>query len=175
MKKKLIIMVLAIMAAGWAGQAWAEPQVRISTSGWNYGTVNEGEKLYYDIEFSNAGSSEMAVRSRVDCECLSITPETIKISSNKSSKFKVKFVTKGYTGKIDKYLYFQTNDPAHSAIILPVTGNILPAGLQPVENKKPEPESVKSMLVVKIVSALIFVFLIILILVKIKHGKSAAD
>ena len=57
MRKSLVILVLLLPAL-----AYGAPSIRFTTELHDFGTVNQGEFLEFNFEFTNAGDEDLLIR-----------------------------------------------------------------------------------------------------------------
>jgi hypothetical protein len=91
----------------------------------DFGTVNQGDKIEHDFIFSNKGKSDLIIRNtRASCGCTVGTPEKSTLKPGESSKIHVTFNTAGKSGQQSKTVTITCNDPANASAIITVTGKV---------------------------------------------------
>lgn len=87
------------------------PRIKFKRESWDFGNVKEGEVLNYAFTFKNEGDETLTIRSvRTSCGCTAALASDEKIPPNKEGKIKITFNTRGYTGKVTKYVFIESND-----------------------------------------------------------------
>lgn len=101
------------------------PQIVFREDTWDFGKVKEGQVLSHTFIFSNEGNSHLRIK-KVDtsCGCTAALASKQEIPPGKSGEIKVKFHTKGYAGKVSRYIFVESNDPRNFRKRLVVTAQI---------------------------------------------------
>ncbi|MEA3445228.1 MAG: DUF1573 domain-containing protein [Bacteroidota bacterium] len=104
-------------------------RIEFETKNFNFGTLNQGESASHYFKFKNTGKSDLIIRkTKASCGCTVVNPEDKVIAPGESSKFNVKFNSRGKKGKQNKTITVITNDPVNPSVMLKVTGKVLLPG-----------------------------------------------
>ena len=102
------------------------PQLKVEEKIFDFGTINEGEKLEHQFIFENTGKSDLIIRKiKSSCGCAVANMESKIIKAGAKSEIKVTFNSKGKSGKQLKTISFISNDPKNSMLTLRVKVNVL--------------------------------------------------
>lgn len=84
--------------------------IEFDKASFDFGTIDEGEKIEYNYEFTNVGDAPV-ILSKVLASCGCTTPEytSTPIAPGKRGNVKVVFDSKGQTGQQQKIITIQSN------------------------------------------------------------------
>jgi hypothetical protein len=100
-------------------------KINFETSTFDFGTINQGDKIEHDFAFSNTGKSDLIIRkTRGSCGCTVGTPEKSTLKPGESSKIHVTFNSAGKSGQQSKTVTITCNDPANSSAVITLTGKV---------------------------------------------------
>ena len=103
------------------------PRFVIPKTEFDIGNIKEGVKKKYRIEITNSGNSDLIIRKiKSSCKCTRVRISKKIIKPKGTTQIKIKFNSKGKSGKQHKNISIITNDPLNSRIQLSFRGNILP-------------------------------------------------
>jgi cytochrome c biogenesis protein CcdA len=120
MKKLGFIIFLWI---GWL--VYSSPQFRISQPYWDFGKIREGTKVEAQVKIKNVGDEVLIIKIRTSCECLNVDSNNLLLSPLEEKIIKIKFNSKGYSGKTLFYVFFDTNDPKIKHLPWVVEGEVV--------------------------------------------------
>lgn len=90
------------------------PQIKFDGEVKDFGKAKQGEVLEHVFRFTNAGDSTLVINKvRTTCGCTAALVSERKLQPGQKGEIKVSFNTRGYAGNVAKYVYVETNDPAH--------------------------------------------------------------
>ena len=116
MKKSRLVMITAIVflsAFSFAATGEKKPLAKYKETSWDFGKIKQGEILTHEFVFSNDGESPIVIEKvATSCGCTAALVSEDKIGPGKTGKIKVSFDSRGYSGKIIKYVYVESNDSA---------------------------------------------------------------
>ncbi|MBN2206443.1 MAG: DUF1573 domain-containing protein [Candidatus Aminicenantes bacterium] len=126
MVKRTAIILAAFLAFGALPLAAAKSaRIQFKESAWNFGKVKEGVVLSHDFTFKNAGDADLVIEKvRTSCGCAAALVSDKTIAPGREGKVEVTFDTRSYSGKVTKYVYVDTNDPAEPNKELTVSADI---------------------------------------------------
>jgi hypothetical protein len=100
-------------------------KISFETSTFDFGTINQGDKIEHDFTFSNTGKSDLIIRNtRGSCGCTVGTPEKSTLKPGESSKLHVTFNSAGKSGQQSKTVTITCNDPANASAMITLTGKV---------------------------------------------------
>ena len=98
----------------------APPSVHLVKERLDLGTIDQGKPLWGAIEAENRGAGPLDYSVIRDCDCFDpISDGQVPARGQKSVGFRIK--TLQYTGRVEKLLLFQSNDPERPTVEVPVT------------------------------------------------------
>lgn len=119
--------IFLLIEAG-SAQTKENPYIRFDQEWWTFGEINEGDKLTHTFNLENAGNSDLVIYNvSVSCGCTVASISSRVIKPGKTASIKVIFNSKGYTGKITKFIYIESNDPTMPRKVLLIYGNVHPS------------------------------------------------
>jgi len=105
------------------------PVVTFDESEFDFGEINQGDKVEHTFTLKNDGKRDLIIRNvKTTCGCTAVTPEKKVISPNESVPLKVVFNSTGKRGRQNKAITVITNDPKNPTTILRVSTNVQVAG-----------------------------------------------
>jgi hypothetical protein len=124
MFNKLIILSLLLFTFAFAQSN--NPKIAVEPDEYDFGTINQGDKVSHDFEILNQGNSELRILNvRGSCGCTAAIPAKTNLQPGDSTKLTVVFNSAGKIGKQQKAVFIKTNDPSNSMYTLRFTGNVI--------------------------------------------------
>lgn len=115
----VLVFVLCLPAAEPQAKA---PRVEFREVDWNFGRIKQGEVVIHEFVFRNAGNAILIVNKvSTSCGCAAALVSQKKIAPGQEGRIKVTFDSKGYSGQVAKYIYFESNDPKNPRLELVIT------------------------------------------------------
>ncbi len=106
-----VFLILASAALAGFSQARG-PRVEFKEESWNFGRIKQGEVVAHEFVFKNTGSDVLVVKNvTTSCGCTAALVSEREILPGKEGKLSVSFDSRGYAGRVIKYVYFESNDP----------------------------------------------------------------
>jgi hypothetical protein len=100
-------------------------KINFESPTFDFGTINQGDKVEHDFTFSNKGKSELIIRNtKASCGCTVGTPEKSTLKPGESSKIHVTFNSAGKSGQQTKSITITCNDPSNASAIISITGKV---------------------------------------------------
>jgi hypothetical protein len=88
------------------------PRVVFEGKLWDFGKIKQGEAVSHEFIFRNEGNAPLRIsRVTTSCGCTAALVSEKEILPGKEGRLKVTFDSHGYSGKVIKYIYFESNDP----------------------------------------------------------------
>jgi len=109
------LLVIAVsLSSGSFVFAEKGPSIKFKNEKWNFGKVKQGKIVNHVFIFKNEGDKTLNIgKVNTSCGCTAVLVSEKKIPPGKEGKIKVTLNTSGYGGKLTKYIYVRSNDPAH--------------------------------------------------------------
>jgi hypothetical protein len=102
------------------------PVLNVDNTEFNFGKINQGDKVDHTYVLTNSGKSDLIIRSvKASCGCTAVQPDKQVISPGESVNIKTVFNSAGKVGNQNKTVTIITNDPKHSKMILWVKGEVM--------------------------------------------------
>jgi Protein of unknown function (DUF1573) len=107
--------VLAIAAFGLAASAalaqGSKPRAVFKATTYDFGKVKQGDVVSHEFVFRNEGGAPLVVeRVETTCGCTAALVSEKRIGPGREGKIKTTFDTRGYSGRLAKYVYIVSND-----------------------------------------------------------------
>jgi len=135
---KWVTPILFLMAVG----LWADPSAEVKELEYDFGKIKEGEVINHVFYLKNVGTDTLIIgRVHSSCGCTAALVSNDEIAPGDSAEIKATFRSKGFSGKVEKKIYVDTNDPAHYRITYKIKGEVIP---------KPAPEAALSQTVMEV-------------------------
>lgn len=101
------------------------PKIKFNEEAWNFGELKQGEILTHVFMFKNEGNETLTIkRVRTSCGCTAALVTNKEIAPGKEGEIKVTLNTRGFSGKLAKYIDVESNDPAQPHKMLTVSADI---------------------------------------------------
>ena len=120
----LLAAAALVFSATAAAQA-KKPKAVFKATTHDFGKVKQGDVVSHDFTFRNDGDAPLVVdRIETTCGCTAALVSEKKIAPGKDGKIKTTFDTRGYSGRLSRYLYLISNDAENPRRELSVTVDI---------------------------------------------------
>lgn len=107
----VIISAAALVFASGALAQAKKPRAVFKSTVQDFGKVRQGDVLNHEFVFRNEGNAVLVVdRVETTCGCTAALVSDRKIPPLKEGKIKTTFDTRGYSGRMTRYLYVISND-----------------------------------------------------------------
>jgi len=106
-----VIAAAAVLLASAALAQPAKPRAVFKATVHDFGTVKQGDVVNHEFVFKNDGGATLVVEKvETTCGCTAALVSEKKIGPGKEGKIKTTFDTRGYSGRLSKYIYLVSND-----------------------------------------------------------------
>jgi hypothetical protein len=106
----LVPAAFLIIAAAAAAQA-QKPKAVFKETSHDFGKVKQGDVVTHEFVFTNDGDAVLVVdKVETTCGCTAALVSEKKIAPGKQGRIKTTFDTRGYSGRLSRYLYLVSND-----------------------------------------------------------------
>ena len=103
-----------------------EPKVVIKPMTIDFGTIIQDSVVTTYFVITNEGADLLKIlKVSASCGCTAVMSEKKELKRGESTEIKVVFDSKGKSGKQNKIVYIETNDPMNPTITLSLNGNIV--------------------------------------------------
>lgn len=108
------------------GSLYAAPQIVSEALIYDFGEVNQGDKVHHSFTFRNAGDELLDITSiSSSCGCTAALLSSRRIAPGETGEIKAIFDSSRFRGQIKKDISLQTNDPAHGQVVFSLTGKVV--------------------------------------------------
>jgi hypothetical protein len=108
-----------------ADQLASAPVLSVDDPTFQFGTIQQGEKVEHTYVLTNSGKTDLLIRKvSASCGCTAVQPDKQVIPPGESVKIKTVFNSAGKVGNQNKTVTIITNDPKNSKMILWVKGQV---------------------------------------------------
>ncbi len=115
----VIGIVLPSSAAG------SQARAKFKELTWDFGKIKQGDTLNHEFVFTNEGDAPLVIKNvSTSCGCTAALASAEKIEPGKEGKIKASFNSRGYSGKIVKYVFVESNDAEASRRQLSLSAEI---------------------------------------------------
>lgn len=121
------LTVSASITEDFTEEQLANPPAMTFTNGekFDFGTIEQGEKVEHTFKFKNTGKSDLIIRkTKASCGCTAIAPKDKVIKPGESSSIKAVFNSRGKRGRQHKTVTITTNIPNETKKVLRVVGHV---------------------------------------------------
>jgi len=99
-----------VLASGALAQS-PKPRAVFRESTHDFGKIKQGDVVSHEFVFRNEGGAPLVVdRVETTCGCTAALVSEKKIGPGKEGRIKTTFDTRGYAGRVSKYVYLVSND-----------------------------------------------------------------
>jgi hypothetical protein len=120
----IVPIAALIFATGALAQA-KKPRAVFKSTVQDFGKVKQGDVLNHEFVFKNEGNATLVIdRVETTCGCTAALVSDQKVLPGKEGKIKTTFDTRGYAGRMTRYVYLISNDGAGERTELSLTADI---------------------------------------------------
>jgi hypothetical protein len=127
-KKILVLTAVVLGVIGIVFPAFAagkQARAKFKEVAWDFGKIKQGEILTHEFVFTNEGDAPLVIEKvATSCGCTAALASEEKIGPGKEGRIKASFDSRGYSGRIVKYVYVESNDADASRRELSLTAEI---------------------------------------------------
>ena len=106
--------VMAAAAVLLSAAAWAQaskPRAVFKETTHDFGKIKQGDVVTHEFVFKNEGGAPLIVEKvETTCGCTAALVSEKRIGPGKEGKIKTTFDTRGYSGRLSRYIYLVSND-----------------------------------------------------------------
>jgi len=120
----MVVLVMTVQSFPSPVQSGA-PKAEFKETSRNFGQIKQGEVVSHEFTFRNSGNAVLVVKNvSTSCGCAAALVSQKEIPPGREGKLKVTFDSRGYAGKVIKYVYFESNDPDNPRQELSITAEV---------------------------------------------------
>lgn len=118
-------LVFFLVSVNWVLAQTAVPRVVFKEKQWDFGKIKQGDVVTHEFVFRNEGTAPLKInRVTTSCGCTAALVSEKEIAPGKEGRLKVTFDSRGYSDKVIKYIYFDSNDPKTPQVELTITAEV---------------------------------------------------
>ena len=130
--KQLLCVIGLTMFTSWILNA--QPRLELSKPEIDLGTIYSGMPVKGKIEYRNSGKDTLRVSFHPTCGCTTIKPPKLFLLPKESDYVEFEFNSSGYSGKIEKWISVDSNDPRSPNVGVQFVANVV-TDLEPAGSK----------------------------------------
>jgi hypothetical protein len=101
------------------------PTLKFQEETWDFGKVKEGDVKTHVFVFNNMGDAPLLIkRVRTSCGCAAALISDKNVEPGDKGELKITLNSRGYEGKITKYVYLESNDRSQPVKQLQISATI---------------------------------------------------
>lgn len=101
------------------------PKLQLQEKSYDFGEIQEGKIVTHIFVFKNIGDEPLVInRVRTTCGCTAALLSQKQLNPGEQGELEVKFNTRGYEGRLSRYIYLETNDPQNSTAKITIQATI---------------------------------------------------
>ncbi len=128
-------LIAAPLAAG-SGAA-AQPRLKFAVESHDFGKIKQGQSVTFEFVFENQGDAPLVIdKVETSCGCTAALLSEKTIAPGKKGKIKSTFESSGYSGRVTKYIFIESNDPGERRVELSITADVLTPPAPKIELEK---------------------------------------
>ena len=123
---KTKIFSFFLFAFVFASLIFAQPKAVIHPMEYDFGDIVQDSIVTKIFVIKNLGTEMLKIiEVKASCGCTAVVAGKNELMPNESTDIKVTFNSEGKSGKQNKTVYIETNDPKNSTIKFAFTGNVI--------------------------------------------------
>jgi hypothetical protein len=106
-----LLAVAALLLAAGAPAQGQKPRAVFKATSHDFGKVKQGDVVSHEFVFKNDGGAMLVVeRVETTCGCTAALVSEKRVGPGQEGKIKTTFDTRGYSGRLSRYIYLISND-----------------------------------------------------------------
>lgn len=111
----LVLLLLGLAQAGFCSEARQSAAVKEEAAEdpntWDFGRVEEGKVFKHTFIFTNQAKKTVNIQGvHTSCGCTASEAAKKTLAPGESTQIKAQFKSKGYKGKVEQFVYVNTDD-----------------------------------------------------------------
>lgn len=124
--RTMVCLVAVMLALATGSVASAAPDLKLTTTQFDFGEVYQGEKVLHAFEFVNAGQDPLVIdRVRSSCGCTAVLLSDKNLEPGETGQIQATFDSTRFRGEVSKTIYLYSNDPVQPVRQLKIKGRVL--------------------------------------------------
>ncbi len=124
-QRSLLLTFLLIVFFAASTTVAAQPRIEVASSEYDFGSIEEGEKVTHVFRFSNTGDAPLHIeRVRSSCGCTVPRLSDEILAPGDVGEVEAVFDSRRFNGQVVKTIYLYTNDPLHDVVQLSLRGTV---------------------------------------------------
>lgn len=126
-RARLVSAIASLVAMQTPQIALAEdrPEIVLSETAFDFGSVAQGSKVVREIDIKNTGTADLLIqRVSPSCGCTTTALSSQTVKPGGSEKIRITFDTSGFFGPKKKTVSVLTNDPENPERVFTLTGHV---------------------------------------------------
>jgi len=120
-----VIAAAVVLLAAAALAQGGKPRAVFKATAHDFGQIKQGDVVSHEFVFKNAGGAALVVEKvETTCGCTAALVSEKSIAPGKEGRIKTTFDTRGYSGRLSRYLYIVSNDAENPRRELSVSADI---------------------------------------------------
>lgn len=101
------------------------PRIRFAQELFDFGTVEQGQKVVHVFEFTNAGNAPLEISDvTTSCGCTATMLSSRRLAPGEKGQVRAEFDSEKYRDKVQIWLHLFTNDPRRRQATILLQGNV---------------------------------------------------
>ncbi len=106
-----IVIIFLLCCSGILLFCGKSSKIKFDEITWDFGKVKQGKQLVHVFKFKNDGNEPLEIKKvKTSCGCTAAVLSKKRIPPGEQGEIKVAFNTSGYAGKVQKYIFVETNE-----------------------------------------------------------------
>lgn len=123
--KAIAIGFLCLLLSPVIPGAGTGPRIRFQEMTWDFGQTKERKVLMHRFTFENTGDSPLVIdKVTTSCGCAAAMISKRTLAPGEKGDIMVHLSTRGYKGRIEKYIVIESNDPRSPEVYLTISADI---------------------------------------------------
>lgn len=124
--RTIVCSAFALLICLYGSPSFAAPEIEFTSTQFDFGAVNQGERVQHAFEFVNAGQDPLLIdRVRSSCGCTAVLVSDKNLAPGAKGQIKTNFDSTRFRGSVSKTIYLYSNDPAKPVVQLKIKGEVL--------------------------------------------------
>ncbi len=124
--RTIVCPAIAFLICLCGSLAFAAPDIKFTSTQFDFGKVYQGERVQHAFEFVNAGQDPLLIdRVRSSCGCTAVLLSEKNLAPGAKGQIKTNFDSTRFRGSVSKTVYLYSNDPVKPVVQLKIKGQVL--------------------------------------------------
>ncbi len=124
--RTIVCPAVAFLICLCGSPAFAVPDMKFTSTQFDFGEVYQGARVQHAFEFVNAGQDPLLIdRVRSSCGCTAVLVSEKNLAPGEKGQIKTNFDSTRFRGSVSKTIYLYSNDPVKPVVQLKIKGEVL--------------------------------------------------